>query len=134
MWSWEYIEYTLELREQYDAGIIDKNEIRKLLLRKFPDEPPPTDGTIMRYWEQMYSGLLGRRRQFLKDQGIRPAGYQGPVLTSDTSQPEPSVVEHSGEPYRVSDLIGSVMPFVTAFMALYMVACMIRYVAALLLN
>lgn len=134
MWPWEYIEYTLELREQYDAGIIDKNELRKLLLRKFPDEPIPDDGT-MRYWEQKYSSLLEKRRQFLRDQGIRPAGLQEqPVLASDAWRLEPGVMGYSGEPYRVNDLFRSVMPFVAAFMVLYLVASMSKCVAALWLD
>lgn len=124
----------LELRAQYKAGIINKKDIHLCLGQKFPDEPIPDDGS-MRYWEQKYSSLLEKRRQFLRDQGIRPAGLQAQlVLASDTWQLKPGIMDYSGEPYRVNDLFRCVMPFVTAFTVLYMVACMSSYVAALWLD
>lgn len=134
MWLWKYIEYALELRAQYKAGIIDKKDVHLCLGQKFPDEPIPDDGT-MRYWEQKYSSLLEKRRKFLRDQGIRPAGLQEqPALASDTWRLEPGVMDYSGKPYRVDDLFRSIMPFVAAFMALYLVVSMISYVAALWLD
>jgi hypothetical protein len=98
-WPADYRAYAVELHQQYDAGIITKQEAQVRLAERFPGYELPDERTWRRWAHERYSDLPERRRQFLGPQGLdwvptyssAPASFPG-VQTSPQVIPVQSVL------------------------------------------